>query len=53
VPEYWVVNLVDHVVELHRGPGANGYREVRVPKGANLRHRAFPEVELAVDDFLR
>jgi Uma2 family endonuclease len=54
VPEYWVVNLVDRVVEVHRGPGATGYREVTaVPKGARLRLLTFPEVELAVDDFLR
>jgi Uma2 family endonuclease len=54
VPEYWVVNLVDRVVEVHRGPGASGYRGVTaVPKGARLRLLAFPDVELTVDDFLR
>lgn len=54
VPEYWVVNLRDRVVEVHRGPGAGGYRDVEVvPKGARLRLLAFPEVELAVDDFVR
>ncbi|MGH7294361.1 MAG: Uma2 family endonuclease [Polyangiaceae bacterium] len=25
VPEYWIVNLVDGVVEVHREPGASGY----------------------------
>lgn len=54
VPEYWVVNLRDRVVEVHRGPSASGYREVEVvPKGARLRLLAFPDVELAVDDFVR
>lgn len=54
VPEYWVVNLVDRVVEVHRDPTAGGYRSVTtVPKGASLQLLAFPEVELAVDDFVR
>jgi len=54
VPEYWVVNLVERVVEVHRGPGAGGYRELTtLPKGARLRLLAFPDIELAVDDFLR
>jgi Uma2 family endonuclease len=54
VPEYWIVNLVERVVEVHRAPQAGGYRELSVvPKGARLRLLAFPDVELAVDDFLR
>jgi Uma2 family endonuclease len=54
VPEYWIVNLVERVVEVHREPDAGGYRQLTtVPKGARLRLLAFPDVELAVDDFLR
>ena len=54
VPEYWIVNLVDRVVEVHRQPSAGCYREVTtVPKGARLRLLAFPDTELAVDDFVR
>jgi Uma2 family endonuclease len=54
VPEYWVVNLVERVVEVHREPSASGYRHVTtVPKGARLRLLAFPDVELAIDDFVR
>jgi Uma2 family endonuclease len=54
VPEYWIVNLVDRVVEVHREPGTGGYGLVTtVPKGGRLRLLAFPEIELAVDDFLR
>ena len=54
VPEYWIVNLVDRVVEVHREPAAGGYRQVTTtPRGARLRLLAFPDVELAVDDFLR
>jgi Uma2 family endonuclease len=54
VPEYWVVNLVERVVEVHREPSASGYRQVTTaPKGARLRLLAFPDVELAVDSFVR
>ena len=54
VPEYWVVNLVERTVEVHREPFASGYRRVTsVPKGGRLRVLAFPDVELAVDDFVR
>jgi Uma2 family endonuclease len=54
VPEYWVVNLVERVVEVHRDPSPSGYRSVtRAPKGGKLRLLAFPDVELAVDDFVR
>jgi Uma2 family endonuclease len=54
VPEYWVVNLVERVVEVHREPATDGYRQITtVPKGARLRLLAFPDVELAVDDFVR
>ena len=41
IPEYWIVNLVDRVVEVHREPSAHGYRGVEalasgeiVPVGA-------------------
>lgn len=54
VPEYWIVNLVDRVVEVHREPAGNGYRQVTtVRKGERIRVLAFQDVELAVDDFVR
>ena len=54
VPEYWVVNLVDRVVEVSRGPRAGGYEHISVyRKGSRLRLLAFPDVEFTVDDFLR
>jgi len=54
VPEYWIVNLLDCVVEVHREPAAGRYQQPStVPKGARLQLLAFPDVELAVDDFLR
>lgn len=54
VPEYWIVNLLEHTVEVHRAPNAGKYEQVSThPKAARLRLVAFPDVELSVDDFLR
>lgn len=54
IPEYWVVNLVEHTVEVHRTPNAGRYEQITTHhKGARLRLLAFPDVELKVDDFLR
>jgi Uma2 family endonuclease len=54
VQEYWVVNLIERVVETHRQPGAAGYEHVSVHgRGERLRLLAFPNVELSVSDFLR
>jgi Uma2 family endonuclease len=34
IPEYWVVNLQDEVIEVFRGPAANGWREhLSMPRG--------------------
>jgi Uma2 family endonuclease len=54
VPDYWVVNLVERVVEVHRQPRAGRYELMTVhPRGARLAVLAFPDVELTIDDFLR
>jgi Uma2 family endonuclease len=54
VPEYWIVNLVERVVEVHRTPVSGKYEHVTVhAKGERLRLLAFPDLELAIDDFLR
>jgi Uma2 family endonuclease len=54
VPEYWIVNLVDRVVEVHRQPRAGRYEQLSVhPKGTRLQLLAFPDVEYSVDAFLR
>ena len=47
IPEYWVVDCTAETVEVHRGPGPEGYREVRLVMGsATLELQAFPEAEL-------
>jgi Uma2 family endonuclease len=30
LPEYWIVNLIDRLVEVHREPSARGYRRVEI-----------------------
>jgi Uma2 family endonuclease len=54
VPEYWLVNLVDGVVEVHEEPAEGTYRRVtRHARGETLRLESFPDVELRVADILR
>jgi Uma2 family endonuclease len=60
VPEYWIVNLVDRVLEVHREPGRldeargrRGYRSVRTlgPEAA-VSSLATPNARVAVADLL-
>jgi hypothetical protein len=55
VPEYWLVNLRDDVVEVLQVPDAPArrYAERRLAaRGERLRLVALPEVSVAVDDLL-
>jgi Uma2 family endonuclease len=53
VPEYWIVNLIDSVIEVYTGPGSEGYRSVtRHGAGDRITLTAFPDVTIAVDDVL-
>ena len=58
IAEYWIVNLVDRVVEVHCGLTATGrrsgkYREVRVARsGERITPLAAPSASVAVDDLL-
>jgi Uma2 family endonuclease len=53
VPEYWVVNLADNVIEVFTGPGPDGYARQRLARsGERLQLLEFPDVELAVDEIL-
>ena len=48
IPEYWVVDCTAETVEVHRGPGPDGYGDVRLVTGqATLSPQAFPDVELS------
>jgi Uma2 family endonuclease len=51
IPEYWVVDCAAETVEVHRGPGPEGYHDVNLVAGAaTLALQAFPDVELRTSD---
>ena len=51
IPEYWVVDCVAEAVEVHREPGPDGYRDVRLVAGAaTLTLQAFLDVALSTAD---
>jgi Uma2 family endonuclease len=53
VPEYWIVNLVDDVIEVRRDPGASGYRTLcTYGRGETAAPLEFPDFVVAVDDLL-
>ena len=54
VPEYWVVNLVDHLVEVYRDPMADrGYQTVLTLRpGETIAPLGAPFASIAVDDLL-
>lgn len=55
VPEYWIVNVRDGQVEVHRRPdrAARRYRDVTVvQRGGRIHPAIFPGVVIAADDIL-
>jgi Uma2 family endonuclease len=53
VPEYWVVNVRDQVVEIFTRPGASGYRVHRVVRrSATLEPTLLAHVRVPVADIL-
>ena len=53
VEEYWIVNHVDEVVEVHRDPEAGTWRTKTVHgRGQRVAMLRFPDVEIAVSDIL-
>jgi hypothetical protein len=53
VPEAWLVNLEQAIVEVHREPSADGYGVIqRAGRGQRLAPIAFPDLMLMVDDIL-
>ncbi len=54
VPEYWIVNLVETVVEIHTHPRDSAYGNMRtVGTDGRIRLNALPGIEIVVADFLR
>ena len=53
IPELWVFDLVAHVVEVHRQPSGDRYREITpVDAGGELTAAAFPDLRIRVADLL-
>jgi Uma2 family endonuclease len=53
VPEYWVVNLVDGLVEVHTEVVSGAYARITpFRRGEGMRLREFPDVEIGVDEVL-
>ncbi|MGH7298433.1 MAG: Uma2 family endonuclease [Polyangiaceae bacterium] len=53
IVEYWIVNLVGGVVEVHREPSGAAYASVEAcPRGAVLRVPGFEDVLVRVDEIL-
>ena len=53
VREYWIVNLIDRCVEVHRSPHELGYRQREVKRsGQDLALEQFPDIVFAVDEML-
>jgi Uma2 family endonuclease len=51
IVEYWLVDLANRLVEVHRSPSADGYREViRAVAGDTLSPSVLPDVRIAVDE---
>jgi Uma2 family endonuclease len=53
VPEYWIVNLVDDVIEVYREPGAAGYARItRHGRDEELRVPGFEDAVVRVREVL-
>jgi Uma2 family endonuclease len=53
IPETWLADLEQGLLEVHRGPGPEGYREVqRLGRGERLSPQAFPQHTLTVAEIL-
>ena len=53
IAEFWILNLEDDVLEIHRQPEGNGYRELlTVPADGTASPIAFPDVTIALADII-
>ena len=53
IPEYWIVNLIDDVIEVYRDPHRSTYATTSlVRRGESLAPQGLPDVTIAVSDVL-
>ncbi len=54
VAEYWVVNLIEEIIEVHTEPRRGRYRKLtRYERGDTIVTLRFPDVEIPVSSVLR
>lgn len=54
IPEVWIVNLSDLVVEVHRDPNPDGYASVKILRpGEKASPAAFPDVQVDITALLK
>jgi Uma2 family endonuclease len=54
VPEYWIVNVADRVIEVYTEPTRDGYaRLARYERGQSLRPMHFDDLEIRVSDVMK
>lgn len=52
IPETWLVDVEQRLIEIYRDPSPEGYQQVRTLGGESLSPQAFPELILTVDELL-
>ena len=53
VPEYWIVNLKQDVIEVYRSPKGEEFLDQTIAKaGETISPQAFPDVPVAVNDII-
>jgi Uma2 family endonuclease len=54
VPDYWIVNIPDRVIEVYREPSADAYTRVeRYERGQSVRPLRFDDLEVRVADVIK
>ena len=54
VPEYWIVNVVDKRIQVHRSPVGETYTDVQhFERGQSVALLEFPDVVVQVDEIIR
>jgi Uma2 family endonuclease len=54
IPEYWLINLQNDVVEVHTQPSASGYTSIaQARSGDSLNPHAFADLAISVSALLR
>jgi Uma2 family endonuclease len=54
IPEVWIVNLSDLLVEMHRDPGPDGYKSVKsLRPGEKASPPTFPDVQVDISELLK